>query len=238
MKKKITVIAIVACLLTILVGTSLAYFMDTDETTNTFTVGSVEIEQKEVFTQNSQLLPVINDEPTDGDNYIQKKVTVENTGKNDAYVQTYVAVPAVLDNTGVLKLWAGNVGWTMVDGDISVEGNQPKIKDVAIQNETLRYNLYLFRYNSKLLSEDPNAVTEPCLEYVYIASDVDLDIKRDDAGEITEVYFVINGTKVNDFNVATDSLNVYVATQAVQADGFTDAGAALDTAYTKHPWEK
>ena len=104
MKKKIVLIGAAIALIAILaVGGSLAYFMDTDDVTNVFTVGSVDIEQNEEFVQESQLLPVVGTDPTKADdNYIQKKVTVENKGKNDAYVQTLVAVPSCLDTAGVL----------------------------------------------------------------------------------------------------------------------------------------
>ena len=45
MKKKLTAVALVVCMLAImLVGASLAYFTDTDEATNTFTMGKVDIE--------------------------------------------------------------------------------------------------------------------------------------------------------------------------------------------------
>lgn len=45
MKKKLTAVALVVCMLAImLVGASLAYFTDKDEATNTFTVGNVDIE--------------------------------------------------------------------------------------------------------------------------------------------------------------------------------------------------
>lgn len=230
MKKKISVIALVACLLTILVGTSLAYFMDTDEATNTFTVGSVEIEQNEVFTQDSELLPVVGTDPTvETDNYVKKTVTVKNTGKNAAYVQTYVAVPAVLDNAGVLKLWDNNAttnGWTKDATAVA--------KDVSITGETLKYNVYRYRYNNALVA---GAETAACLDYVYIDSATDLDVNRNANDAITSAYFVgANGT-IEGFNVATDTLTVYVASQAVQADGFTDAATALNTAFTEHPFK-
>ena len=110
MKKKLTVTALAIALIAIAVGGTLAWFNDTDEVTNVFTVGSVDIEQKEVFDEDAaQLLPVVGTDPTVAtDNYIEKKVTVANVGRNDAYVQTYVAVPAVLDNNGIIKLYDGN----------------------------------------------------------------------------------------------------------------------------------
>ena len=48
MKKKLTAVALVVCMLAImLVGASLAYFTDKDTETNTFTMGKVDIELKE-----------------------------------------------------------------------------------------------------------------------------------------------------------------------------------------------
>ncbi len=233
MKKKIVLISAAIALVAILaVGGSLAYFMDTDEVTNVFTVGSVDIEQNEDFVQESQLLPVVGTDPTDADdNYIQKTVTVENIGKNGAYVQTLVAVPACLDNAGVLKLWDDNAatnGWTKLDGDTETNGIQPK--HTATIDEML-YNVYVYRYNSVLAVDTE---TEPCLEYVYIAPETDLNVYTDDDGAKT-AYFVINGTEITEFD-ATGKLNVYVATQAVQDRGFADGDEALDSAFTTIPW--
>ena len=44
MKKKVLTVALVVALIAIVVSSSLAYFTDTDQVTNTFTVGSVKIE--------------------------------------------------------------------------------------------------------------------------------------------------------------------------------------------------
>ena len=233
MKKKIVLISIAVAIIAMLaVGGSLAYFMDTDEVTNVFTVGSVDIEQNEDFVQDSQLLPVVGTDPTDADdNYIKKIVTVENIGKNGAYVQTCVAVPACLDNAGVLKLWDNNAatnGWTKLDGDANMVGVQPKAT-VTIDN--MLYNVYLYRYNG-ILAKDTE--TAACIEYVYIASETDLNVYTDASGNKT-AYFEINGTEITELD-ATGKLNVYVATQAVQDRGFSDANDALDTAFTTIPW--
>lgn len=44
MKKKVLTVALVVALIAIMVSGTLAYFTDNDEVTNTFTIGSVEIE--------------------------------------------------------------------------------------------------------------------------------------------------------------------------------------------------
>lgn len=233
MKKKIILLSVAIALIALLaVGGSLAYFMDTDEVTNVFTVGSVDIEQNEEFVQESQLLPVVGTDPTNADdNYIQKKVTVENIGKNGAYVQTLVAVPACLDNAGVLKLWdtsAAANGWTKLDGDANTNGVQP-LHTATIDN--MLYNVYVYRYNTILAA---GTETAACLEYVYIAPETDLNV-YEDANGVKTAYFVMNGTEITEFD-ATGKLNVYVATQGVQDRGFTDASNALDTAFTTIPW--
>lgn len=233
MKKKIVLISLVIALVAILtVGGSLAYFMDTDEVTNVFTVGSVDIEQNEEFVQESQLLPVVGTDPANAkDNYIQKKVTVENKGKNGAYVQTLVAVPAILDNAGVLKLWDTNAvanGWTKLDGDANTDGVQP-LHTATIDN--MLYNVYVYRYNTVLTA---GSETAACLEYVYISPETDLNV-HEYANGVKTAYFVMNGTEITDFD-ATGKLNVYVATQGVQDRGFADANEALDTAFTTIPW--
>ena len=248
MKKRLVVTSLVIALIAIAVGGTLAWFNDTDEVTNVFTVGRVDIEQKEVFDEETaQLLPVVGTDPTVAtDNYIEKKVTVSNVGKNDAYVQTYVAVPAVLDNNGIVKLYDGNLagkGWTKVDGDTAVDGVQPVATGVSITGETLLYNVYLYRYNN-ILPVGTNNETTACLEYVYIDSTIDLNTydKKDAVGNAGEdgvkdtAYFVLaDGTEITDFDAA-GILNVYVATQGVQAKGFANAESALISAFQNHPW--
>lgn len=233
MKKKLTAISLVVAIVAIaVVGGSLAWFADTDEATNTFTIGSIDIIQNEVFDETTaQLLPVVGTDPTVAtDNYIEKKVTVENVGKNDAYVQTYVAVPAVLDDNGILKLYdtgAAANGWTKV-GKVAT--------NVTITGETELYNVYLYRYDSILA---PTAETPACLEYVYIDSAIDLNpYDTNDDNVADKAYFVLaDGTEITGINVAGDyKLNVYVATQGVQADGFAGAEAALTAAFGNHPW--
>ena len=102
MKKKITALCLCVALLAIaVVGASLAYFTDTDNAKNTFTVGNVKIdliEQEKTneglkdFTQDKTLVP---GKSNDG-NAVSKIVTVENTGKNDAWVWVELRIPKYL----------------------------------------------------------------------------------------------------------------------------------------------
>ncbi len=118
-KKKIA--SIVACLClaaSAVVGGTLAYFTDTDNATNVFTVGNVDIEQNEwqrgaegkivKFEQNKKLMPAVLSKLTKSPltvgkytfnirslegNYVDKIVDVTNNGTEDAYVRTIIAIP-------------------------------------------------------------------------------------------------------------------------------------------------
>lgn len=241
MKRKILLIAsAILILASLAVGGTLAWFTDTDSATNVFTVGSIDIVQNEDFdSDTAMLVPVTGNDPTNSsDNYIEKKVTVENVGRNEAFVQTFVAVPAVLDDNGILRLYDVNAsanGWTKMDGNASTDGIQPIASGVSIDGETIPYNVYLYRYNIPLAK---NTETAPCLEYVYIDSSIDLnlyDLEGNDGVKDTAYFVMSDGAEIDSFN-ATGELNVYVTTQAVQTAGFSDAASAFSASFPNHPW--
>lgn len=102
MKKKIVALCLCVALAVVAIGgATLAYFTDTDDATNTFTVGNVKIdliEQEKTdngltdFTQDKVLVP---GKSNDG-NAVSKIVTVKNTGKTDAWVWVELKIPAYL----------------------------------------------------------------------------------------------------------------------------------------------
>ncbi len=103
MKRKIVTVCLAAVLVIIAVaGASLAYLTDTDERTNTFTVGDVDItliEQRkganglEDYGEGSYKLKP--GKSNDG-NAVSKIVTVMNNGTEDAYVWVELRIPAYL----------------------------------------------------------------------------------------------------------------------------------------------
>lgn len=232
MKKKVLAIALAVALIAIMVGGSLAYFTDNDEVTNTFTIGSVEIDLWENGVEvgetmsMGQLIPVVGSDPTkESDNYQLKAVQVKNTGLNPAYVEVFVAVPKVLDDAGVLKLMnnypdSEAYGWNVL-GNVG-----------TMTKDSVEYNVYKYRYSTAL---NAGVITDEAIEYVYINSQADMDVTRDTNGTITEAYFTMNGNKV-DFNVATMKLDVYVASWAIQSEGFDSAESALSAFGKAHPW--
>ena len=121
-KRKILLLASTLMMVAVLaVGGTLAYFTDTDNAVNTFTVGNVDIIQNEQervenedgsftstlqdYTNNQMIFPVVGDKGAEADgyhhgkNYVDKivTVTVKETSQ-PAYIRTHIAFPDVLDN--------------------------------------------------------------------------------------------------------------------------------------------
>lgn len=245
MKKKLVVFSLLLALVAIAVGGTLAYFMDDDEVTNTFTLGSVEIEQIEEqrviddngkftdvlenFKQDKQLIPVISNDNAKNDvNFQDKIVTVKNIGINDAYVQTFVAVPESLIDADVLRIYGGTQG----DWDTPVKVGTVE-ENVIVENSTstVKYAIYKYVYSNVL---EAGKTTTPVIDGVYITQETDMDVTYDENGTAISAQFMMNGSAVEGFE-ATQKVNVYVATQAIQARGFENVNKALEN-FADHPW--
>ena len=256
MKKKITALCLCVALLAIaVVGASLAYFTDTDNATNTFTVGNVAIDLIEQerdgqgglreFTQDQVLMPIVGSAQGEKDelgqpvakNYIDKIVTIENTGKSAAYVRAYFAIPSALDdgyetfNAGlnVLHFNYGNK-----DG-ASTYGNQWNWKHGGKWNyfettiDGVAYNVYFADYHQALPA---GATTEQFVSGVYLDKTFDMqDGKYYAYGKEIDLSGLIN---------ADGELTVKCPVFAVacQAEGFDSAAAAVEAAFGAqyNPW--
>ena len=203
MKKKIVAICLVACLAVIAIaGATLAYFTDTDDAVNTFTTGGVKIDLIEQergenglqdFTQNQVLMPIVGSAQGEKDefgqpvaaNYVDKMVTVKNTGKSDAYVRAYFAIPAALDdgadtyNAGlnILHFNFGNYK-NEEDGKLYTtygnqwlwkNGDQWKYFETTIDG--VAYNVYYADYYKPLAA---GATTEQFVQGVYLDKSFDV----------------------------------------------------------------
>ena len=211
MKKKILSIALVVAVIAIMVSGTLAYFTAEDEVTNTFTIGSVKIEVVEDFEAPEAMITVVTADDSDP-NYINKDARVKNTGDNAAYVQMYVAIPKALDDVGAFVVVDANTGdWTdrAAAGTAEIDG--------------VTCNVYMYRYKHLL---DVNAETSDVITAAYLASQLDYDHDTN--------RFVMNGTAITDY-IPGESINIYVAAQAIQAAGFDGYDSALNN-FTTHPW--
>lgn len=225
MKKKITVISILVILLTLLVSASLAYFRSQDEVKNTFTIGDIKILQHEKeydasgklqdFTQGQYLYPVVNvNNPSEDKYYVDKLVSVENVGSNDAYVRTFIAVPKALKEVVCLDVNEDN--WIKDD-----------VVWPTISLNNIEYYVVSYTYKNILESKD---TTEYVLEGIYMDSRVDLQMNNN----VNAKQFCIEengGYRFFDFDV-NQAIEVHVISAACQTRGLgSDPQVALNSAF-------
>ena len=251
MKKKLTAIFLCVALVAIaVVGASLAYFTDTDNETNTFTVGNVKIdliEQQrgknglEPFEQNKKLYPIVGSaqgeqEIVDGvklptaKNYVDKIMTIKNTGKSDAYVRIFVAVPTALQNGQTPNAPRYDVLHWNFNGDSCAQGQWTD--EIVVANPTeidgVEYKIYSRTYTTAL---EANAVTATPA-YIGFYLDKTVDMNAD--GEYTVNWG--NGPVVINYDLSK-GVEIPVFAQAIQAEGFASAADAFAASgLPDNPW--
>lgn len=282
MKKTNKILALtLAFVLTIAgtVGMTVAYLTDTDNEENTFTVGNVQIELIEQqrgedengdktlvdFENEKVLLPIVGSAQGEKDsnglptaaNYVDKLVTVENTGASDAYIRVFVAIPKALDDgydtynaaANVLHFNLGNKQnaegewtttyntdwkWTKALDSNAWNAYETEINvklPGADEEQEIEYTVYVGTYLHVVESE---GITTRAIDGFYLDKAVDCTVTQGD--ENTKTYEWTKGEKVVDYPLEKGVV-IPVFAQAVQADGFADAFAAFDAAKLANPWE-
>ena len=253
MKKKITAIFLCVALVAIaIVGASLAYFTDTDKATNTFTAGGVEIkliEQQrnaahtalEDFENDKNLMPIVGSAqgeqeivggvklPT-AENYVDKIMTIKNTGVSDAYVRIFVAVPTALQNGQTPNAPRYDVLHWNFNGDSCAEGQWTDEIVVAnpIKINGVDYKIYSRTYTTALEANEVTATPA----YIGFYLDKTVDMNAD--GDYTVDWG--NGPEVIDYDLS-QGVEIPVFAQAIQADGFDSAEAAFAASgLPANPW--
>ncbi len=264
MKKKTILVAAIAVMLVaaLVVGGTLAYFTDKDNATNTFTVGNVKIDlieqqrqlgedgnkttKLEDFHQGQSLYPIVGSAQGEKDtlgmptakNYVDKMVTIQNTGSEKAYIRAYFAIPSALDdgyetfNAGMNVLHF-NFGNKVENGVITstegkewqwTHGNKWNYFETTIDG--IQYNVYYADYYQAL---DAGATTEQLVQGVYL--DKSFDMKADGAYAFGQKLTLDSG-----WNWSKVSCPVFAV--AVQAEGFGSASEAMDAAFgtNYNPW--
>lgn len=255
MKKRIVTIALVVALVAIAAVGTLAYFTDTDKATNTFAVGNVEIKLIEQqrgenglvpFEQNKKLYPIVGSAQGEKDeygmptakNYVDKMVTIENTGSEKAYIRAYFAIPSALDdgyetfNAG-LNVLHFNFGNKVENGVVTstegaewiwTHGNKWNYFETTIDG--IKYNVYYADYHQAV---EGGATTEQLIQGVYL--DKSFDIKD---GK----YYAFGKEVTLDDGWKLDSVSCPVFAIACQAEGFDSAAAAIEAAFGAqyNPW--
>ena len=122
MNKKKTVLAAAILLFMFVIGGAIAYFTDTDQKTNTFTIGSVDITLTEdgwdaLPDTNSNDIPDAAEDMMPGESVTKDPLINNASTKNDAYVFAKVEVPcttivAPATTSEELFTYTTNAGWT------------------------------------------------------------------------------------------------------------------------------
>lgn len=230
MKKKIITAALVVCLSAVaIVGASLAYFTDTDEATNAFTSGKVDITLNEVFNEETaQLIPGVD---------IQKDVTISLSEDSvESYVWYTFAIPAVIDNAdgnasqNIIHVNHAGRNWLGYQNNQNywAEGQTeatPEDQCWIIDNEVIdtievdgdEYNVYVVLYNGTLEAGEETTVG---MTKVYCDTKVDYDNETNE--------YTINGEAIGfDLNNVKIIVTAY-GIQAATFDSVQEAYAAYN----------
>ncbi len=244
MKKKILTTLSVVLILGLAALGILAYLQSEDSDVNVMTLGNVSIDQIEKewneeqtelqdFTQDKPLYPYVGTlgwANTDKDggayrtftmnNVVDKYVSVKNTGESPAYVRTFIALEmGSFDYEEFNKVGISNNKYNGVE--FQFEGAWDWNYDGVMEIEGKKYNVMV------AVHKDPVAAGEttiPSLNQVYLSKDAtNEDVEKLDGNG--------NGT-----------YDILALSQAVQVEGFSDANAALNTAFGNpaegyNPWD-
>jgi len=174
MNRKKTIIAAVVLMLVLLVGGLIAYFTDTDQKKNTFTIGNVDITLNEVWNA------------TDGQGVvpgqkIDKKPTVENTGDSKAYVFLKVTIPCH-NSKALFTLEEVNAAWNQVEttscdaaeGNATVIYSYGSLTELAKDAETPELFKQV-KLDSSLTKTDAEALKDKNLDVVVDAYGIQVD---------------------------------------------------------------
>ena len=242
-KRKILMLAMSICMVAILaVGGTLAYFTDTDDATNVFTMGVVEIDLIEDFVQESELFP--------GQD-VNKDVYVKNTGSNSAYVRVHIAIPAELDdgdpsfvatnnflhfNFTKDSVQAGRWSWLpeYTEGVGYLGNGEGNWNYYETTIDEVEYAVYVVTYRTVLGAGE----TTPwqALDKVYLDKSVDAKYSDDR----TQIIYTDDKDNVAVLDVVLDkngeptgkvNFDIKVIAEATQDNTFANAYDALNTAF-------
>ena len=244
-KKSLLLVLSFALVAVVSVTSTLAYLSAQDNEANVFTAGQVDVElieqqrnadgtALEKFKQGKELLPIVGSAQGEKDkfglptaaNYVDKIVTVKNTGRNDAWVRVLVGFPVALDAEQASEMplhW--NIG-TYFDAEGNYNGNGVEapynwnidMLDYVVEVNGIEYNVYSFTYKTTLANGEETP--DPAIVGLYLDSRVNYDADNN--------VYTMNGTEIKGFD---GNVIMPVVAQAVQAGGFATGEAAFEAAF-------
>lgn len=220
----------------ILVGNVVAFFTETEQRTNAFTVGKVTIDINEDFEQNQIVYP---------EETVEKNPSVENIGKNTAYVFLEVDVPkakvTLLNDSGQFLYPQYDADGKMIENYSTTSKSLQEIFSItssAKENETLKtvvygdssanifsyhstwsqlenktirsgkdYNTYVFYYSTPLKSGNS---TETLFDKIKLKKFIDSEFSDNEESSVTEV-------SVRAYAIQADNLENMTNTDTSQA---------------------
>ena len=204
-KSMLVLICLALLIASVVVGT-LAYFTDSEQATNTFTVGQVHIDLNETDVDGDKDTKANDYHLLPGHTYVKDPTVTILKGSDDAYVRMLVK-PSDMD--ALEDAFPNNNG---EDGTFLlqnlVSGWNPAIWEFAGYEN----GVYEFRYHKTVAAPEENVVLEPLFEEVVIPGEID-----------------------NDNLAALEGIEINVVVHAIQAAGFDTAKEAWDAFDTQHP---
>lgn len=176
MKKKTVTLSLAGALAaTTLIGGTMAYFTDTDQATNTFTYGNVEIDLVEIGKNGEDFFDEENDKTlipgSKTVNQVVKQVSVKNTGDNDAYMWIEVWIPDALDEGNNTSLTAPESSLHFEYGTGVTQTKYGYLGQKMIG--AVKYNGYLHYVKDETTGIKPMKSTIDLLDLVYMDSGVE-----------------------------------------------------------------
>lgn len=250
MKKALLIVVSLVLVAALAVAATVAYFTDREEIVNVMTAGNVQIKLNEQqrdgnggledFEQNKVLMPIVGSAQGEKDeygmsvasNYVDKIVSVTNTGKSDAYVRVIVGIPKELEETNAgisasqnaLHWNTGSKFMPEANGEVPADQYSWEFVEVAVI-DGVEYNVYAFNYNAVL---EPDATTTAAFVGFYLDSRVDFDGEN----------YTLDGEVIN-YDLSR-GVYIPVMAQAVQVAGFENdfAGAFEAAGLPANPWNE
>ena len=247
MKKKLLSLCLVLALALTAIGGTLAYFTDTDTEDNVFTVGGVKIDlierqrnddstALEDFKDGKILMPIVGSAQGEkenvggveglpkAENYVDKIITVANTGTSEAYMKVYIAIPSALDDVNDASKNILHFNTTVAS---SADGQwlATELVTSGFEINEIAYNVYSRTYSSVVTAGASTATP------AFIGFYLDKDVNMNDDGDY------INDDTVIDFDLE-NGVTIPVFAVGVQAAGFDNAVAAFNEAFGAdfNPW--
>lgn len=214
MKKVLLMCTAYVLVAALAIGGTIAYLTSEDSDVNVMTLGNVTIEQHEQqladdgvtlepFEQAKDLYP---GKPNTA---ISKIVTVENTGKSDAYFRTLIAFEDIDSET----FGSGFTIFQNPDGSWNSDYTWGFANVVEIEVDGVKYDVWEALYNGVLPAGETSSAS------------------------LTN-YWLKETCTNEDMEALGGTYEILVLSQAVQADGFVNAETALNTAFGELTAEK